>query len=61
MVHDVIMEKFDEYNEHISRDAAMVCAVLDVRLLGLMNCLPEESNVLNVSIEELKKSGVIDA
>ena len=71
MVHDVIMEKFDEYNEYISKDAAMLCAILDVRLLGIMNSLPEDLNELEILLEnfnlndrvtpeELKKAGVMN-
>ena len=58
MIHKKILDKFDEYQHYCSNDAAMVCAVLDVRLWGLMNCLPEGD--VMVASDLLKKVGVMN-
>ena len=61
MIHNEIRCKCDEYNLVIDDpNIAMLCAVLDVRLLGLMNCLPDDSELLSVTVEELKKAGVMN-
>ena len=58
MIHGKVLEKFVEYQEYLSDDTAMVCAILDVRLLGLLNIMGDDPSV-RVTPEKLKMAGDI--